>query len=360
MASTIYEIASRAGVSKSTVARVLRGELKESSPRIAERADRIRQLARELNYRPNWRARAFSNQKTNGIGLLYAQSHVVFRGVMSEVAEAFDVALRKKGYHLVMVPCGDGNESWRNLVLGGAVDGIAMLFEAPRASLEAIAESGLPAVLMGDRLDKSAAEIDAPEVTMNDYQGSYTATKHLTDLGHRDIVMLFYEYERDHYSVAERRAGFDDALSDAGIDSDARFLTHMKAEYAEPILSRPSLPSAVVCYSHFEALAVTQGLWAHDLRVPEDVSVVGFNDLVATRFLTPPLTTVAFDTRAIGRIGAELLVKQIEGDDPAAMADVVMPEQLVVRSSTGPPRQTEPVWSRRSRRPKPYPEPDGE
>ncbi|MEN0109988.1 MAG: LacI family DNA-binding transcriptional regulator [Planctomycetota bacterium] len=358
MASTIYEIASRAGVSKSTVARVLRGELKETSPRIAERAERIRQLARELNYSPNWRARAFSNQRTNGIGLLYAQSEIVFRGVMSEVAEAFDVTLRQRGYHLVMIPCGEGEQSWRNLILGGAVDGVAMLFEAPPAAVEAIAEIGLPSVLMGERIDRAEAGIDAPEVTMNDYQGAFVATRHLVDLGHRDIVMLFYEYERDHYSVAERRAGFEDALVDAGIDPAGRFLTLMKLEYAEPLLRRSPLPTAVVCYSHFEALAVTQGVWSLGLSIPGDISVIGFNDLVAMRFLTPPLTTVAFDTRAIGRIGAELLIKQIEATTDVEPADVTLPEQLVLRSSTGPPRSHDPQPNKR-RLPQPYPGPDG-
>ncbi|MEM9791274.1 MAG: LacI family DNA-binding transcriptional regulator, partial [Planctomycetota bacterium] len=298
----------------------------------------------------------------NGIGLLYAKSEVVFRGVMSQVAEAFDVTLRERGYHLVMIPCGDGESGWRDLIVGGAIDGVAMLFEAPDAAVEAIAESGLPAVLMGDRLKHqpdSPDAIEAPEVTMNDYQGAFVATRHLTDLGHRDICMLFYEYERDHYSVTERRNGFEDALRDAGIDPAGRFLKQHKAEYAEPVLTRSPLPTAIIGYSHYEALAITQGLWARGLRVPDDVSVIAFNDLVAMRFSTPPLTTVAFDTHAIGRLGAELLIKQIESEGPVDMADVVLPEQLVLRSSTAPPRQHEPEYSN-ERLSHPYPEPDGE
>jgi DNA-binding LacI/PurR family transcriptional regulator len=167
------------------------------------------------------------------------------------------------------------------------------------------------------------------------------------DLGHRDIIFYFFEYDRSHYSVSERRAGFEAALVEAGIDPSGRFWRHEKAEDAAPLFAAKRLPTGVVCYSHFESLAVTHGMWSRGVRVPEDISVVGFNDLTAMRYLTPPLTTIRFDTNEIGRLGADLLVKQIESEVEYEPQKITLKEQLIVRGSTGPPRTGEVVVRRR-------------
>jgi LacI family transcriptional regulator len=336
--ATIYDIAERAGVSKSTVARVLRGELKENSRVSSERADRIRQFAAELGYRPNWRAKAFSNQRTHGIGLLYEHSAIVFRGVMAEVAEAFDGRLQDLGYHLVMIPVGGERKSWSDLVVGGGVDGTAMLFHVPDRAREALVESGMPTVIMGERLTDENAHLDAAEVTVDDYRGAYVATRHLIDLGHRDVVMFFYDYGRTHHSVIDRRAGFEAALDEAAIDPRGRFWQHIKPELATPFLRAKNLPTGVLCYSHYESLALMQGLQSCGIRVPEDVSIIGFNDIQATRHLTPALTTIGFDTATIGRIGADLLIRWIESGERITTPAIMLPEQLIIRRSTAPPR----------------------
>src|SRR3990172_5634169 len=104
MSVTIYEIAERAGVSSSTVARILRGDIKESHRRSAETAQRIRRLAREMGYRTNLRARAFSRGRTHGIGLLYTDDAWIFEGMNTEVVSSLVRALQRAGCHLVFAP----------------------------------------------------------------------------------------------------------------------------------------------------------------------------------------------------------------------------------------------------------------
>ena len=122
MSVTIYEIAERAGVSSSTVARILRGDVRKSHRRSAETAERIRQLAPEMGYRPNLRARAFSRGRTRGIGLLYTDDAWIFEGVNTEVVNSLVRSLQHEGHHLVFCPIDDSG-AWEEIVLGGQIDG---------------------------------------------------------------------------------------------------------------------------------------------------------------------------------------------------------------------------------------------
>src|SRR3990172_11878636 len=130
MSVTIYEIAERAGVSSSTVARILRGDVRGSHRRSAATAERIQQLAREMGYRPNLRARAFSRGRTHGIGLLYTDDAWIFEGVNTEVVNSLVRSLQREGYHLVFAPI-DETGSWEEIVLGGQIDGGAVFQTMP-------------------------------------------------------------------------------------------------------------------------------------------------------------------------------------------------------------------------------------
>jgi LacI family transcriptional regulator len=131
MSVTIYEIAERAGVSSSTVARILRGEDRTSYRRSAETAERVRQIAREMGYRPNLRARAFSRGRTRGIGLLYTDDAWIFEGVNTEVVNSLVRALQNEGHHLVFCPIDDGG-AWQDIVLGGQNDGGVVFQSLPQ------------------------------------------------------------------------------------------------------------------------------------------------------------------------------------------------------------------------------------
>ena len=179
MSVTIYEIAERAGVSSSTVARILRGDIKESHRRSAETAQRIRHLANEMGYRPNLRARAFSRGRTHGIGLLYTDDAWIFEGMNTEVVGSLVRALQRPGYHLVFAPI-DDTGVWEEIVLGGQIDGGVVFQSLPDKVRDTLRERRLPLVLLGDNSDPTLSQ-----VVVDDFAGAYAATKHLIGLGHQ-------------------------------------------------------------------------------------------------------------------------------------------------------------------------------
>ena len=218
MAATIQQIAELAGVSTSTVARVLRGDVKGAQKRSARKSAEILRISDELGYQPVWSARALSRGRTRSIGLLYSNPKWIFEDPMNEIAISFTESLKDHNYDLRLIPAND-SDNWKELVLGGAVDGLAMLLHTPETAQEALEKSGLPAVLIGDKLDA-----EAPHVVPDDVGGAYTATRHLIGLGHKRIVYHVDESIRPHVSVIERQEGYERAMREGGPRGTSRGL----------------------------------------------------------------------------------------------------------------------------------------
>jgi len=331
MAVTIYEIAEKAGVSSSTVARVLRGDVKGTSQRSAARVDEIRQLAEKMGYRRNWRARAFSRCKTHAIGLFHTHTAWISEGTMGEISGAFNAAMHDLGYHVVVVQY-DEKGDWKELLSDGRFDGIAISHYVPPEAQKVINDLGLPRVLL---CDKSVP--DWPCVATEDEVGAYTATKHFISLGHRRIAMYQNDTIREHFSVGERHEGYRRALKEAGLEDEINEWSIPETKLPDLLGDEANRPTAILCYCHEEAMAVYLTAWRLGLRIPDDLSVIGFNDLQATRYMTPPLTTIGFGTKHIGRVGAKLLVRQIESEE-AEVERIFIAQRLIERESTAPPR----------------------
>lgn len=250
---------------------------------------------------------------------------------MGEVAGGFTDAMHELGYHVVVVPY-DNKGGWRELLRDGRFDGIAISHFLPEDARKEISNIGLPRVLL---MDKTVPDWSC--AVTEDEAGAYTATKHLIDLGHRRIAMYLHDSIRQHYSVADRHAGYRRAMTEAGLENEIQFRHAPEAELPDILVHNSQRPTAVVCYCHVEAMAVYLTAWQYGVRIPDDLSVVGFNDLQSTKYMTPPLTTMAFGTRHIGRLGADLLVRQIESDE-AEVERVFVRQTLVKRASTAPPR----------------------
>lgn len=328
MSVTIYEIAERAGVSSSTVARILRGDVRGSHRRGAETAQRILRLAREMGYRPNLRARAFSRGRTHGIGLLYTDDAWIFEGVNTEVVSNLVRSLQREGYHLVFAPIDKGG-SWEEIVLGGQIDGGVVFQPLPPEVGTALRDRQLPLVLLGDDSDPSVSQ-----VIVDDFAGAYAATKHLIGLGHRRVLLFVHESVKPHCSIGERQNGYGAAMTEAGLET-CECVHVSEGEALDQLVRGEERPTAVVCYSDLESTLLVHGLWQYGVAIPGDVSVVGFNDLFATRYMTPPLTTVGFDAGKIGQLGAQLVLKEI-GSSPAEPTVLTVKPRLIVRGSTGP------------------------
>jgi len=328
MGVTIEQIAERAGVSTSTVARVLRGDVKGAQKRSAKKSAEILKISAELGYQPDWRARALSCRRTHSIGLLYENPKWIFEDPMNEIAVSFTEALQRLNYDLRLIPV-TASSDWKELVYGNAVDGLAFLLEVPEPAKEVVSSGRLPVVLMGDKF------ADAVHVVPDDVAGGYLATRHLLGLGHRQIVFYINDTIRPHISVDERTEGHQQAMREAGLQ-DQIAVWHCGTDEAMGHLLGPNPPSAMIGYCHVEALRITHAAWSHGLSIPSDLSLLAFNDMGMTECMTPPLTVVGFDTREMGQVGARLLASQLGTADAEKPESVVLRQKLVVRATTAP------------------------
>ncbi len=330
MSVTIYEIAERAGVSSSTVARILRGDERSSYRRSAETAERVRQIARELGYRPNLRARAFSRGRTRGIGLLYTDDAWIFEGVNTEVVNSLVRTLQHEGHHLVFCPI-DAGGAWQEIVLGGQIDGGVVFQTLPADVTRAVRERHLPLVLLGDDTDPTLSQ-----VVVDDFGGAFAATKYLVGLGHERVMLFVHESVKPHCSVQERLGGYRAAMDEAGLMTRELVRVH-EGDAIDALARGEARPTAVICYSDLESTLLVHGLWQVGLAIPGDVSLIGFNDVFATQYMTPPLTTVGFDAAKIGEMGAQLVLKDSEASADKKQPTVfTIKPKLIVRGSTGP------------------------
>lgn len=337
MSATIYDIARQAGVSSSTVARVLRGDTKGDRKDSAERAARIRAIADRLGYRPNLRARAFSEQRTKGVGLLYTDDAWVFEGVNDKVLQGLVRELRKHDHHLLLVPIDEGGD-WEELLFGGHVDGCVTFQPLPEAVRAGVRDAALPCVMLGDNSDP-----EMPHIVVDDVAGSYSAARHLIALGHRRIGLYVHSTVKPHCSIQERFQGFETAMTEEGLEPH---FWHCPEDEMIGVLTRGgSRPTGLICYSDLESTLIGHAMWQYGLKVPSDLSLIGFNDKFATKYMTPPLTTVGFDANRIGTLGAQMIIRSLTGADAvgAERPDGAWPTslqvktQLIVRGSTAAP-----------------------
>jgi LacI family transcriptional regulator, galactose operon repressor len=331
---TIYEIAKRGGVSSSTVARVLRGDVKESYQRGADTASKIRMLASEMGYRANLRARAFSRGRTSGIGLLYTDDAWIFEGVNSQVVSSLVRSLQRSKCHLVFVPI-DETGSWEDIVLGGQIDGGVVFQPLPAPVHQTVRDNRLPIVLLGDNSDPTVSQ-----VVVDDVAGAYAATMHLIKLGHRRILFFVHEQVKQHCSIADRRQGYLAAMAEAELQP-CECLRKPEEDAIDVVMRGEQRPTGVICYSTRESTLLVHALWQYGVTIPEDVSIIGFNDVFSTRYMTPPLTVVGFDAERIGELGAKIVLSEIESADEKSSEGtkptvMTVKPKLIVRGSTAP------------------------
>jgi len=198
--------------------------------------------------------------------------------------------------------------------------------------LPMLAELNVPMVLVNDQYPGEFVH----SVMIANEDGSRAATEHLIELGHKRIA---YVGDRSGYQTeTERLKGYMQALAKAGIEFAAELAVHgdgrpeAAVEAVNGLLKLADPPTAVCCYNDMTALGATRAIRARGLRVPEDVSVTGFDDLFFAEYLEPPLTTVRQPMRLMGRIAMESLFKLMSGED--SVAQVKVEAELIVRGST--------------------------
>ncbi len=340
--SSMREVARAAGVSISTVANVL------SRPAIVapETRRRVEQAIHRIGYVRNGPARQLRGLPSPIVGSVILDLANPFfaelnRGIEDRLAEA----------GCLVLACSTDLQPTKekqilDLLQEQAVRGIIISPIGPDPTvLEEMSRRGTPVVLLDhprDRLDLCAVAVD-------DVLGGRLAADHLISLGHRRIAYLGGMVEPG--TVTRRREGIRQALVAAGLDPDEAIidlrmsihpppLVDAAAAMAEQILEVRPVPTALLCLNDTAALGVLQGLNARGVRVPEDISVVGYDDLRFAAGLAPPLTTVNQPKYQLGRAAADLLMDEAQpGHDHR---EIRFRPSLVIRSSTAPPARRRP------------------
>jgi DNA-binding LacI/PurR family transcriptional regulator len=326
---SIKDIARLARVSHPTVSRAL-----QNSPLVnAQTAAKIRKIADEAGYRASAVARGLVTRRTRTIGLVVTRVDDPFAG---EVTCGIEQAANDHEYAVFLASSNADPERERKVVRALAerrVDGIIVTSSRVGALyLSLLEELNVPIVLVNDQYPGQFGH----SVMIENLEGSRAAVDHLIGLGHRRIA---YVGDRLGYqSDAERLTGYRQALTRAkievvaalAIEGDGR--PEAAIEAVGRLLALPVPPTAICCYNDMTALGAMRAIRARGLRVPEDVSVTGFDDLFFAAFLQPPLTTVRQPMRLMGKLAMENLFKLMSGEESVAQSKVVA--ELIVRAST--------------------------
>jgi DNA-binding LacI/PurR family transcriptional regulator len=341
--TTIARVAQEAGVGVGTVSRVINGSAAVSE---ATRR-RVLDVVAELGYEPNATARALSTGRTRSVGVIapfFTRSSIIerLRGVAPALAGA--------GYQLILFDVERPEQrdaAFRSLI--GRVDGLLSISLAPEpADRQRLAAAGVPVVLVDQAHD------DLPTVVVDDVEGGRMATAHLLELGHERIAFAGDTVDGVHGASASSRrcVGYQRALASAGLPVRPELVKlrphgRETVAIARDLLGLASPPTAIFASSDLQALTMIDALEAQGVRVPEDISVVGFDDVELARYAG--LTTVAQPLELSGRRGAELLLRALDGDDlPKRRQN--LPLELVVRGTTAPPKANSAFSKRAPRR----------
>jgi DNA-binding LacI/PurR family transcriptional regulator len=327
----IADVAARAGVGVATVSRVMNGS---ASVRPATR-ERVLEAIRALNYRPSSVARNLSLQRTMVVAALlpwFTNPSAVQR--VRGIVEGLSTSL----YDLMVFDIESEDRQRRAFELfdrGDRADGLLVVSTLPpEQEVERIQSARIPCVLV------DAVHPALPSIAVDDEAGGAMATRHLVELGHRRIALIGdpppefrFEWSRD------RTRGYERALEQAGIEVRPEYvregtrLPHVARAIAAELLSLPERPTAIFASSDTQALGALDAARSLRIRVPEELSIVGFDDIEVASYVG--LTTVRQPLAESGRRGAELLLRAL-GGRPVDLRTELLPLELVVRGTTGP------------------------
>jgi len=331
--TSIKDIARAAKVSHSTVSRALHNSALVNR----ETAERIRQIADEKGYRPSAVARSLVTQRTKTIGVVVTSIADPF---IAEVVSGVEEVANDHGYS-VFLANSDAHPDREVKVVHSfherRVDGI--LVTASRVGalyMPLLTQMRVPTVLINNQHPGEFVH----SVMVDNPTASRQAAEHLISLGHKRIAYIGDQF--GFQSDTERFAGYRSALEMA----DAPFLPELVAHgdgksqggmlAMERLLVLAEPPTAVFCYNDMSALGALRAIHAHGLRVPEDISVVGFDDLFIASYTHPALTTISQPMRHMGRMAMEILLELFSGQN--SKTNIKVQGQLIVRESTAPPR----------------------
>jgi LacI family transcriptional regulator len=331
--ATSADVAARAGVSRTTVSFVLNGRADTGIPEETRR--RVIDAASDLGYHPHGAAKALAGGTSHTIGLVLRQSpeQVSVDALLAETLWGIGSEAHQGGYRVLVEPLSPERGRYSDIVRSHRVDGL--IVSGPRVDDEeliALVEDGYPIILQG-----SLPSVDAPSVDVDNRAGARTAVAHLLGLGHRRIGCIT-NAPLAYTAAADRVDGYRDALAEAGIEVDPGLIVEGAFDAASghaaalELLARAPEVSGLFVASDIVAFGAMRAIREVGRRVPEDLSVVGFDDIPLARHFDPPLTTIRIPARALGAAAGRALVQRLAGR--VSSERMLLPTELIVREST--------------------------
>lgn len=328
---TIVDVAQAAGVSYSTVSRVLNDEeyVKETT-RL-----RVESAIQQLGYVANQQARSLRGSSTSTLGLIVRDLGseyigAIVRGIDSHIAEV--------DYDLMVYTTYNREEkeaTYAKMMMHGMADGVILV--VPRKGhlyLEQFYSRNFPHIIV----DEAVKTPRSSAVCVDNYQATLNATRHLIELGHRDIAMI--AGEKGVATSKKRLSGFNDALKKAGLSPNAivygNYSQQSGFNAAEQIFQSPQRPTAIMSANDVMAFGVMEAARHRKINIPNDISLIGFDDVSQSKIVHPALTTVRQPLEEMGKKAAESLLLHISAQD-TSIQRTLLPTELIVRASTAAP-----------------------
>lgn len=334
MRATLKDVAARASVSPKTVSNVINGS---AVVRPATRA-RVESALAELDYVPNLSARGLRNGRSGVIALALPDLATPYS---AEMAHAFVEAAHERGWGVQIEETGgrpDREATLLSRVRARMVDGVVLNpTVADEFELPADPQQTPPAVLIGE-VEQSRLD----QVVVDPVAAAADMTTRLISTGHRRIAVVGSAIATNTFTSILRTRGYRRALDASGLVVDERleigcdeWTPRGGAEAVSAFLAEQPLPDAFFCFTDTLAIGVLSELWRRGIRVPDDVSVAGFDDVAHGEFAAPPLTTVSFDKRAFAAEALGLLAARI-ADRAGPVQAITVPHRIIARDSTRP------------------------
>lgn len=331
---TIRDVAKRAGVAPTTVSRVVNN----SGYVGKETRERVEATIAEMGYVPNTLARSLRFKKTNTLALVLPD---VTNPFWTTVARGVEDAASDRGFNVILCNTDESETEqakYLTVLLQKQIDGILL---APARSTDepvtAIQKQGVPVVVLDRRVPGNQVDM----VRGDSVKGAYRLVRLLLTLGHQRIAML--GGPQDVSTALDRVAGYRQALVETGLDADGSLIYYGEFtqasgyEMTQQALTATPRPTALFAANNFIAIGSLRALRDAGLRVPEDMTLVSFDDLPPAFVIDPFLTVAAQPAYEMGHQATELLLARLSGQAPKEYQEIVLPTETIVRRSSGPP-----------------------
>ncbi len=329
--SNIHDVAKRASVAPITVSRVINnnGYVSEKTRK------RVEAAIQELNYIPNALGPSLRTKRTMTLALVLSD---ITNPFWTTVARGVEDTANAQGYHIIIGNTDESpqkQEEYLEFLVKKQMDGFLIVPSSSR-STETLQKRRIPFVM----LDRHIPGEQVDSIRGDSVGGAYELTRHLLELGHRRLAVITGQ---EYYSTASDRVdGFLKALAEAAISETPQiywggFNQQTGYDYTQQILKTSPRPTAIFACNNFIAIGVMRALLSAGLRVPEDMSVVAFDDLPAAITIEPFFTVASQHAYEMGQKATELLLSRLADEGPEGYQEIVLPIDMIVRKSSGKP-----------------------